>query len=185
MSISNMSAAATVEQQETAALAAMDLAAPLDAASVPKQLVAEMREAVWLLAETLTPVAPAPSFKSLVLSRVAQFEQLKPQRDVRRSEEHWVSAGMPGIDIKTLFQEDETGRSTYLVRMQPGVRFPTHYHHDPEQCLVLKGDLCWGDLVYEEGDFILMDKGTEHPEIHTVHGNLLLIVAGHNEFLVA
>jgi anti-sigma factor ChrR (cupin superfamily) len=174
--------AATVEQQETAALAALDMASPSEAASVPKQLVKEMREAAWLLAESVTPVAPPPSLKNRLLSRVAQFEQLKPLADVRRNEEYWASTGMPGVDVKQLFQENETGRSTYLLRMQPGVRLPAHFHHDAEQCLVLKGDIGWGDLVYEEGDFIVMGKGTKHPEIHTVNGNLLLLISGRTDF---
>jgi anti-sigma factor ChrR (cupin superfamily) len=96
---------------------------------------------------------------------LAQFEQLRPVADVRRNEEYWVNSGVPGIDIKQLFQEKETGRSTYLVRMEPGKRLPAHYHPDAEQCLVLKGDIAWGDIVYEEGDFIVMGKGTHHPEI--------------------
>jgi anti-sigma factor ChrR (cupin superfamily) len=182
MSIAKKPATVTLEQQESAALAALDLAPPSEAASVPRRLVAEMREAAWLLAESLMPLAPAPSLKSRLLSRVAQFEQLKPLADVRRNEEHWVSAGMPGVDIKQLFQEDESGRSTYLLRMQPGVSIPSHFHHDTEQCLVLKGDIGWGDLVYEEGDFIVMGKGTKHPEIRTVHGNLLLLISGRTEF---
>jgi anti-sigma factor ChrR (cupin superfamily) len=174
--------AAMIEQEETAALAALDLASPAEAASVPKPLVKEMREAAWLLADAVAPVAPRPELKSRVLGRVAQFEQLRPLADVRRNEEHWVSTGMPGVDLKPLFTEAETGRSTYLLRMQPGVRLPAHYHHDAEQCLVLKGDIGWGDLVYEEGDFIVMGKGTKHPEIHTVNGNLLLLMSGRTDF---
>jgi len=27
-----------------------------------------------------------------------------------------------------------------------------------------------------------MDKNTTHPEIYTVHGNIMLIMSGHNEF---
>jgi anti-sigma factor ChrR (cupin superfamily) len=172
----------TEEQQETAALAALDLASPAEAASVPKELVAHMREAAWMLAEGLSPIEPASSVKSRLLSRVAQYEQLKPLADVRRNEDYWVNAGMPGVEIKQLFREKETGRSTYLLRMQPGVCIPSHFHHDTEQCLVLKGDIGWGDLVYEEGDFIVMEKGTKHPEIRTVHGNLLLLMSGRNDF---
>jgi len=182
MSIPKNPAAATVEQQESAAMAALDLALPSEAAWVPKHLVADMREAAWLLSESLTPVPPAAAVKSRLLSRVAQFEQLKPLADVRRNEEHWVNAGMPGVDIKPLFQEGESGRSTYLLRMQPGVSLPAHFHHDTEQCLVLKGDIGWGDLVYEEGDFIVMGKHTKHPEIRTINGNLLLLISGRTEF---
>jgi len=175
-------AAPTVEQQEMAGMAALDLASPSEAASVSKHLVADMREAAWLLAESAPPIAPAPALKNRLLSRVAQFEQLKPLADVRRNEEYWVSTGMPGVDIKQLFHEGESGRSTYLLRMQPGASLPAHFHHDAEQCLVLKGDIGWGDLVYEEGDFIVMGKGTKHPEIRTINGNLLLLISGHTEF---
>jgi anti-sigma factor ChrR (cupin superfamily) len=182
MSIPKKDTAPTVEQQETAALAALDLASPAEAAAVPRPLVTQMREAAWLLAESLAPAPPASALKSRLLTRVAQYEQLKPLADVRRNEDIWVSAGMPGVDMKQLFLEAETGRSTYLLRMQPGVRIPAHFHHDTEQCLVLKGDICWGDLVYEEGDFIVMGKGTKHPEIHTVNGNLLLLMSGRNDF---
>ena len=41
-------AGSTVEQQETAVLAALDLASPAEATAVPRQLVAQMREAAWL-----------------------------------------------------------------------------------------------------------------------------------------
>jgi anti-sigma factor ChrR (cupin superfamily) len=176
---------ASLAQQDLAASAALDLLSPSEAAAAPKQLVAELRQAAWLLAESLAPVPPAPGLKGRLLARVAQFEQLKPLADVRRNEEHWVSAGMSGVDIKPLFQEDATGRSTYLMRMQPGVCVPAHHHHDVEQCLVLRGDIGWGDLVYEEGDFIVMGKGTQHPEIRTVHGNVVLLIAGRTEFIGA
>ena len=173
---------ASVQREETAALAALDLASPDEVAAVPKPLLKQMREAAWLLADSVTPVAPSPALKSRLLARVAQFEELKPLADVRRNEEHWVSGGLPGVQIKHLFAESETGRSTYLLRMQPGVRLPAHYHHDAEQCLVLKGDIAWGDLVYEEGDFVVMGKGTKHPEVHTVNGTLLLLMSGRTEF---
>ena len=172
----------TVEQQDLAAMAALDLGSPTEAAAAPKRLVKELREAAWLVAESIEPVAPVASLKGRLTARVAQFEQLRPVADVRRNEEYWVNSGVPGIDIKQLFKEQETGRSTYLVRMEPGKRLPAHYHHDAEQCLVLKGDIAWGDIVYEEGDFVVMGKGTHHPEIHTVNGNLLLLISGHNEF---
>jgi anti-sigma factor ChrR (cupin superfamily) len=182
MSHPNNPSPPTVEQQELAALAALDLASPTEAAAAPKSMVKELREAAWQVAEALEPVAPAPALKGRLMTRVAQFEQLKPVAEVRRNEEYWVNSGVPGVDIKQLFQEAETGRSTYLVRMEPGKRLPAHYHHDAEQCLVLKGDIAWGDIAYEEGDFVVMGKGTHHPEIHTVNGNLLLLISGHNEF---
>jgi hypothetical protein len=41
---------------------------------------------------------------------------------------------------------------------------------------VLSGDLRCGESVYGQGDFLWAEEGSEHPALHTVEGNLLLIV---------
>jgi len=175
----------TVGQEEAAALAALDLT--LDEASkAPQELVIALREAASIIAESLIPpVAPPPSLRDRLMTRVADYETLKPIADVRPYDTAWVSAGAPGVDIKTLFRDKSTGRTTMLIRMQPGARLPSHHHHDDEQCLVVRGDVRWRDIVYEEGDFVVMGRESDHPEIHTVNGNLLLIIAGRNEYIHA
>jgi anti-sigma factor ChrR (cupin superfamily) len=150
-----------------------------------EELFLELPEAVRLLAESVTPVSPPPGLKDRLLARVAQFEQLKPAADVRRDEGDWVPAEVPGIAVKQLFTDTHKRTATLLLRMDAGARYPAHNHHGAEQCLVLKGDVRWGDLVYEEGDFLVMGKGSHHPEITTVHGNLLLLVSGGMEFVHA
>jgi anti-sigma factor ChrR (cupin superfamily) len=171
----------TEEQQEAAALAALDLS-HADPRKVPAELVSAMREAVAAIGESVTPVAPPPSLKDRLMSRVADYEILKPIADVRPYDGAWASGGVPGVDIKVLFHDKPTGRTTMLVRMQPGARLPAHRHHDDEQCLVVRGDVRWRDLVYEEGDFVVMGRDSDHPEIHSVNGNLLLLIAGRNEY---
>ena len=182
MSNMNKGVPITVEQQESAALAALGCLSPREAMAAPRQTIAQMSEAAALLAESVAPVAPAPSLKARLLARVADFEVLKPLADIRHNENTWVHSGMPGIDIKPLFKEATTGRNTYLVRMEPGARMAPHRHGDIEQCLVVKGDIRWGNLVFEEGDFMVMGKDTAHPEVYTVNGVIMLIIAGHNEF---
>jgi anti-sigma factor ChrR (cupin superfamily) len=172
----------TPEQEESAALAALGLLSPRDAMAAPRPAITEMSEAAALLAESLVPIPPAPSVRDRLLATVADYQILKPIADVRRNENNWVHTGMPGIDVKTLFKESSTGRTTYLVRMEPGARMSPHHHGDVEQCLVVKGDVRWGNLVFEEGDFMVMGKDTAHPEVHTVNGTIMLIIAGHNEF---
>jgi len=167
--------------QEAAAFAALGLLSPGEAMAVPEREIAAMSEAAALLAEGVAPLAPAARVKSRLLAKVANFEQFRPLADVRRNEETWISSGVAGVYVKPLFNEPSTGRSTYLVRMDAGSRFPAHRHGDIEQCLVLEGDIGWGELLYERGDFIVMGKDSQHPEIYTVAGNLLLIVAGQNE----
>jgi len=172
------------EQQEAAALAALGASPPREAMATPRRAIGQMEEAAALLAESIEIVAPPPDLRQRLLARVAAFEQLKPVADVRADENTWVRSGMPGVDIKTLFQEPESGRTTYLIRMEPGAKLPAHKHGDVEQCLVLEGDIRWGDIVYRKGDFMAMGKDTEHPEIYTVDGNLMLLIAGHTEFHV-
>ena len=148
-----------------------------------KQTPEELEFAV--LAESVAPVTPRASVKDRLMARVAAYEVVKPLADVRRNEAAWLPYGAPGVEVKPLFQDVETGRSTVLVRMAAGSRLPAHRHHDVEQCLVLKGDVRFGELVYEEGDFVVMGKDTEHPEIHSVHGTMLLLVAGRTEFIAS
>jgi anti-sigma factor ChrR (cupin superfamily) len=173
---------ATDEQLDAAALAALGFLPPSEAMAALRSSIVQMQETLALLVKGVPLVTPPPTVRERLLARVAAFEQLRPIADVRRNEDTWVHSGMPGVDIKTLFTEPALGRSTYLVRMDPGARLPGHRHGDVEQCMVLEGDIRWGDLAYEKGDFVVMDKGTEHPEIYTVHGNLLLLIAGRNEF---
>jgi len=172
-----------MEREETAALAALGFLTPREAAAAHPREVRAMENAAALLAGNVRPVTPSPDLKSRLLSRVSAWETLKPMADVRPHDGGWTSTGLPGVDMRKLFRDPQTGRTTLLLRMEPGVSFPAHHHGDDEQCLVLKGDIRFGDLVYEEGDFVVMGKSTTHPEIHTVGGNLLLLVAGHNEFV--
>ena len=171
----------TEEQEQNAALAALGFLSPREAAALPREAIGQMREAAALLAESIPAVAPAPAIKSRLMARIAQFQSIRPLADVRRDEDLWRHFGAPGVDIKPLFKDPATGRSTVLLRMEPGARIPAHRHHDVEQCLVVKGDIRFGDVVYEEGDFVVMDKDTDHPEIYSVNGNLLLLIAGDNE----
>ena len=173
---------APAKQQDNAALVALGLLSPREAAGVPEDLVNQMRQAASLLAESIAPVAPAPALKDRLMTRIANYDTMKPLADVRSHDDTWKLSGIPGVDIKPLFKDKQTGMSTYLLRMEPGSHLPAHYHHDVEQCLVVKGDIRWDELVYEEGDFVVMGKDTPHPALHTVHGNILLLMAGHNEF---
>lgn len=182
MSTPRKSQPVPVKQQDNAALAALGLLPPREAAEVSEELVNRMRQAASLLAESVAPIPPPPSLKDRLMKRIANYHTMKPLADVRSHDDTWKLSGIPGVDIKPLFKDKQTGISTYLLRMEPGSHLPAHYHHDVEQCLVLKGDIRWDELVYEEGDFVVMGKDTPHPELHTVYGNILLLMAGHNEF---
>ncbi|MES1257962.1 MAG: cupin domain-containing protein [Acidobacteriota bacterium] len=174
-----------LEPEEAAALAALGFLTPSEAANVAPEAVAEMTEALALLSETVPRVPPAPAAKERLMSRVAAWQALRPLAEVRACDGAWISAGVPGVDLRPLFPDKQTGRTTMLMRMEPGASFPAHYHADDEQCYVLQGDIRWGPVAYEEGDFVVMAKHTTHPEIRSERGNLLLIIAGRNELIRA
>ncbi|MGA3023146.1 MAG: cupin domain-containing protein [Bryobacteraceae bacterium] len=172
-----------VDREEQAALAALTMLPVAERAGVPRDLVEEMREAAALLAEVVDPVPPPPSLRNRLLAGIASYESLKPLADVRSHDEDWIDSGMPGVDVKILFRDRKSRRTTMLLRMTAGAHLPAHRHHDDEQCLVVSGDIRWGDIVYREGDFVVMGRDTTHPMVHTVGGNILLLVAGHNEYV--
>ena len=139
--------------------------------------------AAAILADTIAPAQPKPELRDRLTARIAAYEELKPLAELRTHEGAWSSAGAPGVEMRRLFRDPDSGRTTLLLRMEPGARLPAHRHGDHEQCLVLSGDIGWGELIYREGDFVTMGKGTSHPEIRSEQGNLLLLVAGRNEFV--
>jgi len=171
------------ERQEQAALVALDMLPIGERSGAPRDQVDEFREAAALVAETVDPVPPAAGLRERLLHGVAAYESLKPLADVRSHDETWADSGIPGVDVKILFRDRKSRRTTMLLRMAPGSALPVHHHHDDEQCLVVSGDVRWGELVYRTGDFVVMGKDTTHPSVSTVGGNILLLVAGHNEYV--
>ncbi len=137
-----------------------------------------------LVAESIRPVPPRADLKARLMSRVAAHSTLRPLADVRTHDTPWEPMGR-GVKARTLFHDTATDRTTMLIRMEPGSRLPSHTHGDDEQCLVIEGDIRWGSIAYNAGDFVAMAKNTTHPEVRSETGNLLLIIAGHNELVHA
>src|SRR3954452_7562481 len=125
------------DQLDNAALFALGLASPDEAASAPEDVTAKLRDAAYLLAECVLTVPAPPGLKDRLMARVSQFEQLKPAADVRRNEAAWTATGIPGIAIQPLFTDTAKRTSTLLMRMDPGTSYPAHNHHGAEQCMVL------------------------------------------------
>ena len=138
-----------------------------------------------LLTLSLDPKPFRPAVKDKLMARIAAEAEYRPAVCIRAAQGDWVASEVPGVAIKPLYHDRDRGLSTVLVRMDPGTNYPSHKHYDAEQCLVLEGDLRWEDLEYRAGDFVVARAGSIHPRLTTEHGTLLLIVAGHNEFLPA
>ena len=138
-----------------------------------------------LLALALDPITPRPGIRAKLMRRIDAEAEYRPAVSIRAGGGQWVSAGLPGVAIQDLYTDEEAGRKTFLVRMDPGTTVPEHRHIDAEQGLVLEGDLRWEDLEYGAGDFMVAKAGSVHPPLSTRAGNVLFIVAGTNELMSA
>jgi mannose-6-phosphate isomerase-like protein (cupin superfamily) len=102
---------------------------------------------------------------------------------VRAGEGRWRSTPFAGVTSKKLWTDPSSHSITWLLRMEPGAVYPAHRHTASEQCLVLEGDVGFGDEVeLQAGDFEASPPGTVHRSLQTKGGCLLLIVANpHDE----
>jgi uncharacterized RmlC-like cupin family protein len=127
------------------------------------------------LAEALPP-APAPAG---VWSRIeAALDD--PARSVPGATTVYAEQGkwMPvadGIAIRILTSDPAAGVHCYLVRAVPGARLGGHPHGRTEECLVLEGDLQFGNVHLAAGDFHVVPAGVPHPAASTCSGCLLFI----------
>ena len=80
----------------------------------------------------------------------------------------------PGFMRKTLFVDRERNYTTQLLRVEPGLRYPSHRHADVEEILVLEGDLNIHGVAMRPGDYCRAEPDSIHEETFTESGCLLL-----------
>ena len=73
----------------------------------------------------------------------------------------------------------EADKEVYLIRFGPGSRSHPHIHHGSEEFLVLDGELTDHDgMVFQTGDFVRFESGSEHWSFSEKGCTLLVILAG-------
>ncbi len=116
-------------------------------------------------------IAPRDS----VWSRVANNIGL-PESDARplASLPELLSAGWeqpaPGIFCKILSTDDDAGRVSMLVRLEPGVAYPSHRHVGFEELHLLDGELWIDDRMLVAGDFNRAEPGTKDDRVWSARG---------------
>jgi uncharacterized RmlC-like cupin family protein len=80
-----------------------------------------------------------------------------------------------GIDLRILASDPAAGIHCYLVRAAPGARLASHAHVRTEECLVIEGDLEFGNVHLSAGDFHIVPAGTRHPPARTRNGCVVYI----------
>ena len=83
----------------------------------------------------------------------------------------WIPSKFPGIDVKTLMEDEETGLATMLFRCKPGARLPLHEHTGIEQTFVLEGSLADEQGEATAGNYVWRPAGSRHAA-HSPNGTL-------------
>lgn len=98
-----------------------------------------------------TPLMPSHGRLGLLESRYVEVDKLP-----------WKQTPTPGIDMKILMEEPETGLLTALFRWQPGTQLPLHEHVEVEQTYVLEGSIVDDEGEVRAGDYVWRPKGNRH-----------------------
>ncbi len=98
---------------------------------------------------------------------------------VRASDGPWQQLA-PKIEKKVLQINEENATETYLLRVEPGAKAPPHRHTSDEICIMLDGEVRYGDFYLRAGDYHFAPKDSIHGEAHSEKGALLFIHAGIN-----
>ena len=78
------------------------------------------------------------------------------------SQENWETSGTDGFWIKPLFEDQESGQRTWLMKVDSGAESPMHAHSEVEQIFVIEGSFFDQDRTYQTGDFAIRAPGTMH-----------------------
>jgi anti-sigma factor ChrR (cupin superfamily) len=105
--------------------------------------------------------------RTIVSARTPDWKdesKLKPlsSRYVKTDSLPWRRTAFPGVEIKVLLEDQETGLMTTLTRMAPGAVLPLHEHADLEQTYVIEGRLVDEEGEVAVGEYVWRPKGSTH-----------------------
>lgn len=123
------------------------------------------------------PIAPPPdrvaAVKLRMLERVrTTARMLENTLTIYSKLGEWMPVAR-GVSVKMLHRDD-SGYS-FLLRLEPGATLPGHPHDGDEECMVVEGEACIGDLSIVVGDYHLARRGSRHADMVSPAGALLFI----------
>ena len=130
-------------------------------------------------ADALVPVQPPAGLRERIMARVRAEHPLTQLRTIR-SAEGWMDFG-PGVRFKILHRDENGRANSLLARLEAGAIVPPHLHAANEECLVLEGEITYGDITVRAGDYHFAPKGAAHPALTTRAGALIFLRSGMGE----
>lgn len=135
------------------------------------------RTSLGAIAGAVSPFPLADEPREAIRTRL--FARINPSapegtRTVHAAQMQWHHL-LPGVDVKMLRRSREGNNQTVLLRLHPGGVIPGHWHTVEEECLVLEGEIRFGDYRVRQGDMHICSPGYAHPDITSENGALLLV----------
>lgn len=137
----------------------------------------DLRQTVEAIATRLSPLStlipptqPPPELFEGIEARITSPDAALPGTVTLRADAYDWRPLSDGVDTALLWRNENANRQSFLIRMQPGARYESHDHDDDEECLVIQGDLMFGDLMLKAGDFHFAPKGRTHPSAFSPSG---------------
>ena len=141
--------------------------------------------------------ATGAGVREQLMQRVKAALRLAPEQDARSgqaadvpgfafhwaNDDRWLPHPVPGIKMKILALNRQRGYATLLLDVAPGTRFPAHHHGGAEECYVVSGSLFTCGRKLGAGDFVHADENTDHGELWTEEGCLVILVVPPEEHL--
>lgn len=106
------------------------------------------------MAQASAPQTKRPTMEEVLASPRSTFVDVADMA--------WTPSKFPGVDVKILYQDENTGMLTVLTRMAPGSFIPLHTHTDIEQTYVLDGSLDDEQGSATAGNFVWRPGGNTH-----------------------
>jgi quercetin dioxygenase-like cupin family protein len=139
----------------------------------------------------LEQLRPAPELKQRLMERISNprvSSVEEPEEGVfvlRAGRGAWRKTPFPGVTFKVLYNDEQTGYLTSLLRMEAGAQYPAHHHAGVEQCWVIEGTVRIGSIEISKGDFEYAAAETDHGMLQSDTGCLLLIIASRHDEVFA
>ena len=95
----------------------------------------------------------------------------------------WKETKYPGVKVKVLLEDTDTGLFTALFHWEPGAKLPLHEHVGIEQTYVLEGSLADDEGECTEGNFVWRQPGSRHVAVAPKGALLLAMLQKPNIFL--
>lgn len=97
------------------------------------------------------------------------------QTKLRPDDSAWTPLDYPGVAMRLLVRDPDTGAATVLTRLDPGAVIPAHSHSFADETVtVLEGDFVEDGEVFGVGSFFAGQAGTPHGPHSTLGGCVLL-----------